>query len=54
LRGPGAPSRFGDKLSLDPLEKPAFDIWAGRARLDAFREAPLSRPAALMVIDWRG
>jgi len=38
-------SRVGDKVILEPLEKPAFDVKAWRARLDSFRDTPFPEPA---------
>ena len=31
-------SRLGDKVILEPLEKPPFDVKAWRARLDSYRD----------------
>jgi antitoxin VapB len=33
-------SRIGDKVILEPLEKPGFDVKAWRERLDAYLDAP--------------
>jgi antitoxin VapB len=33
-------SRIGDKVILEPLQKPVFDIAAWRARLDSYLDAP--------------
>lgn len=32
--------RIGDKVILEPLEKPAFDVKAWRAGLDAYLDTP--------------
>jgi antitoxin VapB len=33
-------SRIGDKVILEPLETPIFDVKAWRARLDSYLDAP--------------
>jgi antitoxin VapB len=33
-------SRSGDKVILEPLEKPVFDVKAWRARLDSYLDSP--------------
>ena len=33
-------SRIGDKVILEPLEKPDFDVKAWRTRLDSFLDTP--------------
>jgi antitoxin VapB len=38
-------SRVGDKVILEPLEKPAFDVMAWRMRLDSFLDTPFPEPA---------
>lgn len=37
-------SRIGDKVILEPLEKPVFDVKAWRARLDAYLDTPFPEP----------
>lgn len=38
-------SRIGDKVILEPFEKPAFDVKAWRTRLDSFLDTPFPEPA---------
>jgi antitoxin VapB len=33
-------SKIGDKVILEPMEKPPFDVKAWRAKLDAYKDIP--------------
>lgn len=37
-------SRVGDKVVLEPLERPSFDVEAWRARLDGYLDEPFPHP----------
>jgi antitoxin VapB len=45
-------SKIGDKVILEPLERPPFDVKAWRARLDAYLDEPfpeLEKDAPLAI-----
>lgn len=37
-------SRIGEKVILEPLEKPVFDVKAWRAHLDSYLDTPFPEP----------